>query len=604
MSPEQARGLDVDARTDIFSLGVLLYEMVAGRLPFEGSTSSEVVASILGGKEPQPLARYSREVPAELERIVSKALRKNRDERYQTIKDLHLDLKSLKQELEFEKKLERPAAGESGRASVTPVNRRGLAIAVAVIVAGAGSYFYLMGARSGAINSVAVMPFVNASGNSDVEYLSDGLTESLISSLLQLPRLSVKARSSVFRYKGKDAPPMQVGKELNVQAIVNGRVVQRGNDLTLHIELVDVGSETALWSGDYSRSMTNLVSLPAEIAHDVSSKLRLTLSGADEKKLAKNYTQNTEAYQAYLKGRFYSKSTETGLKKSLEYFNQAIAIDPNYALAWAGLADGYWADSDVHVAPHDVMPKAREAALKAIAIDDTLAEGHAALAMVFTAYDWNWSRAESEFRRAIELNPDYAAVHAQYGWYLSLMARPDDAIAESKRGTALDPLSIEYNHYLGLSLFRARRPEQAAAQFRQTLELDPNDWITQTNLGWTLIGQGRLAEAITEVQRAREVDDNHYVLAALGQAYALAGNRSEAFKAIEQMKEWSKQRYVSAHSVALVYAGLGEKDLAFEWFEKAIEMRSEHMGWLKVDPRVDALRSDPRFADLVRRVGL
>jgi Tfp pilus assembly protein PilF len=250
------------------------------------------------------------------------------------------------------------------------------------------------------------------------------------------------------------------------------------------------------------------------------------------------------------------------------------------------------------------MPKAREAALKAIAIDDTLAEGHAALALAFTAYDWNWSRAESEFRRAIELNPDYPAAHAQYGWYLSLMARPDDAIAESKRGTALDPLSIEYNHYLGLSFYRARRLDQAAAQFRQTLELDPNYWITQTNLGWTLIGQGRLAEAITEVQRAKQVDDNHYVLAALGQAFALSGNRRGALDAIDQMKESSQRRYVSPHSIALVYVGLGEKDLAFEWFEKAIDMRSEHMGWWKVDPRVDAVRPDARFAGIVRRVGL
>jgi len=634
MSPEQARGLDVDPRTDIFSIGDVLYEMVAGRLPFDGSTSREVVASILSETEPQPLARYSREAPAELERIVSKALRKNRDERYQTIKDMLLDLKSLKEELEFEKKLERsvppkseppadprqradsgsgpqsaaqPAVGERGPAGPLELHRRRVVIGVAalLIIAGTGSYLYVTHTRSGPINSVAVLPFVNASGNGDVEYLSDGLTESLITSLSQLPRLSVKARSSVFRYKGKDAQPKQVGRELGVQAIVNGRVVQRGDDLTLHIELVDADSETALWSGDYQRTMTDIVWLPAEIARDVSSKLRLTLSGSDEQKLAKNYTRNTDAYQAYLRGRFYTAaSTESGLKKSIEYFNQAIAIDPDYALAWAGLADAYWGDSDVHAAPRDVMPKAKQAALKAIAIDDTLAEAHSALAIELTAYDWDWPQAEHEFKRAIALNPEYATAHAHYGWYLSLMGRIEAAIAESQRAVELDPLSTEYNHNLGLTLFRGRRLDQAVAQFRKTVDLDPGDWITRTNIGWALISQGRFKEAFTELHAARQMDDNHYVRAALGRAHALSGNRSDALETIAQMKEWSKDRYVSPHSVALVYAGLGENDQAFEWLQKALVVRSEHLGWLKVDPRMDPLRADPRFDAIVRRVGL
>ena len=620
MSPEQARGLSVDARTDIFSLGVLLYEMVTGRVPFDGSTTGEIVASILSEKEPQPLARYSRDTPAELERIVSKALRKNRDERYQTIQDMRLDLKSLGQELEFERKLERhPGAttdteaaprstfGESGSTSAMALSRRSTVIIVAALVlmaAGAGSYLYFVRTHGGAITSVAVLPFVNASGNSDVEYLSEGLTDSLISSLAQLPGLSVKSRSSVFRYKGKDVLPKEVGRLLNVGAMLNGRVVQRGNDVTLYIELVEVDTETVLWSETYNRSLTDLVSLPSEIARDVSGKLRLTLSVADEQKLAKNYTKNAEAYRAYLKGRFYSnKATEIGLQKGIDYFHQAIAIDPNYALAWAGLAYVYWGDSDVHVAPDDVMPKAKQAAMKAIAIDGTLAEAHAALAIALTAYDWDWPNAENEFRRAIALNPDYPTAHAHYGWYLSLMARTDEAIAESNQAIALDPLSTEYNHDLGLALYRGRRSGQAIVQFRKTLDLAPGDWITRTNLGWALISERRFSEALTELQSARQIDDNHYVLAALGQAYALSGSRSEALRTVEQMKEWSKRRYVSPHSIALVYAALGEKDLAFEWLEKALVVRSEHLSWIKVDPRVDLLRSDPRFAALVRRVG-
>ena len=449
-----------------------------------------------------------------------------------------------------------------------------------------------------------MLPFVNASGNSDVEDLSEGLTDSLISSLSQVPGLSVKSRSSVFRYKDKEAPPKEVGQLLNVGAMLNGRVVQRGNDVTLYIELVEVDTETVLWSEAYHRSLTDLVSLPSEIAHDVSGKLRLTLSGTDEQKLAKNYTKNAEAYQAYLKGRFYSnKATEIGLQKGVEYFHQAIAVDPNYALAWAGLAYAYWGDSDIHVAPADVMPQAKQAAMKAIAIDGTLAEAHAALAIALTAYDWDWPGADNEFRRAIALNPDYPTAHAHYGWYLSLMARTDEAIAESNRAIALDPLSTEFNHNLGLSFYRGRQPGQAIVQFRKTLDLAPSDWITRTNLGWVLISERRFSEALTELRSARQIDDNHYVLAALGQAYALSGNRSEALRTIEQMKEWSKRRYVSPHSIALVYAALGEKDLAFEWLEKALDVRSEHLSWIKVDPRVDLLRSDPRFGALMRRVG-
>ena len=502
----------------------------------------------------------------------------------------------------------RSAVDERGPTRALTLNQRRVAIAAAaflIIAAVVGSYLYFIRAHGGPITSVAVLPFVNASGNSDVEYLSEGLTDSLISTLSQLPKLSVKSRSSVFRYKDKDAPPKEIGQALDVEAMLNGRVVQRGNDLMLHIELVEVKTETVLWSEDYHRSMTDLVSLPREIARDVLSKLRVTLSGADEQKLAKNYTKNAEAYRAYLEGRFYSnKSTEIGLKRGVEYFRQAIDIDPNYALAWAGLAYAYWGDSDIHVAPDDVMPKAKQAAMKAIAIDGTLAEAHAALAIELTAYDWDWPKAENEFRRAIELNTDYATVHAHYGWYLSLMARTEEAIAETRRALELDPLSIEYNHHLGLALYRGRRFDQAVAQFRKTLDLDPNDWITRTNLGWALISEGKFTEALTELRLTRQIDDNHYVLAALGQAYALSGNKSEAVKSIEQMREWSKQRYVSPHSVALVYAGLGETDLAFEWLEKAIEVRSEHMGWLKVDPRVDPLRADARFAALVRRVGL
>ncbi len=584
----------------------------------------------------------AREVPTELERIASKSLRKNRDERYQTIKDFLLDLKSLKQELEFAAKLERSTSPESRDPSdgikatatdasdpvaqtaesrmtsstqdaVSPIKRRQrsmwLALTALVAVAGATAYFgysrYAARGSSSTIRSIAVLPFANIDGNPDAEYLSDGISESLINSLSKLPGVKVIARSSSFRYKGKEVDPQEVAQALGVEAILTGRVVQRGDNLLISAELVNASDKTQVWGDQYNRKLADILTVQEEIAKRISETLRLRLSGEQQQRLTKRYSDNVEAYQEYLKGRFYSaKSTENGLKKSIEYFNQAIEKDPNYALAWAGLANGYWEDSDIHIAPHDAMPKAKQAALKALAIDDTLAEAHGALAIELTAYDWDWTNAEKEFRRAIELNPDYPTAHAQYGWYLSLMARPDEAIAEVKRATQLDPLSINSNGILGMAYGWARRNDEAVAQLQKTLELDPEDWLARAYLGWVHIGQGKFPEAIDSLQRARQIDDNQYVLGALGEAYARSGNRSEALKAIEELKERSKQRYVSPHCVAMVYVGLGEKDLAFEWLEKAYEARSEHLGWLKVDARMDPLRSDPRFAELMRRIGL
>ena len=641
MSPEQARGMAVDARTDIFSLGVMLYEMVTGCLPFKGSTSSEVMASILSEKEPQPLARYSREVPVELERIVSKALRKNSDERYQTIKDMLLDLKSLKQELEFEKKLERsvpspsksaahtgqqgevetvlesaarPTVTESGPASAIQLNKRNVVVAVAallIITLGATAYFYFTRERSAAINSIAILPFVNASGNADVEYLSDGMTESLITSLSQLPGLSVKARSSVFRYKGKDATPQQVGKELNVQVILNGRVVQRGNDLTLHIELVDVNTETALWSQDYNRPMTNLVSLQSEIARDVLEKLRLRLTSTEQQRLTKRVTENTEAYQAYLKGRYYwSKYPAPGYEKSREYFQQAIDLDPNYALAYSGLADYYGFASAVGLLPpNENWPKAEAAANKALALDDTLAESYNPLAAVKLYYYRDWPAAERYFRRGIELNPNFAEIHLHYALCLVGVGRDEEALTEVQRAIELDPLSLRANVYWASILFFMRQYNRAIDQLRKTLELEPNFAPAHDLLGDAYEQKGMHKEAVDEWGKALTLSGASEQASILERTYAASGFeaavRALAQQQLEKLNERMKRgEYVSAGEYVTVYTRLGDKEQAFAWLDKAVQERNSFALAIKVNPIYDKLRSDPRFADLVRRVGL
>jgi len=635
MSPEQARGLQVDARTDIFSLGVLIYEMVAARLPFEGANTNEILASILSEKEPPPLARYAREVPAELERILAKALRKEQEKRYQTTKDLLLDLQSLKQQLDFEARLERSippetrgtqtAAARSSptqsheTAQTTPIteslarsikqHKRGVSITLSVLLLAVGAGYWLFIRHSSnitTIESIAVLPFVNESGSSDVEYLSDGMTESLITSLSQLPKLSVKARSSVFRYKGKDTPPQQAGKELNVQAILTGRLVQHGNDLTLHIELVDPQTETALWSADYNRSMTNLVSLQGEIARDVSSKLRLKLSGADEHRLAKNYTGNAEAYQLYLKGRYHVlKTTRSEIQTSISYFQQAIDLDPSYALAYVGLADGYRALAlGGEMPPTEFLPKAKATAQRAIETDDSLAEAHAELGFIIFWYDRDWSGAENQFKRALELDPNSADAHLSYAHLLSNTGRRAEALAEAKRARELDPLNLRTGALEGQFLLHAGRTDEALERLQKTFELDPNYYLAHQFASSAYIEKGMYGEAVAEAQKAIDFSGGSvHPTMLLGYALAKSGKRAEARGLLEGLLKLSNERYVPPYFVALIYNGLGERDEALAWLERAFERRDAFIVFLKVEPKWNNLREDPRFQDLLRRVG-
>jgi len=646
MSPEQARGVVVDARSDIFSLGVVIYEMIAGRAPFEGQTASDVIASILK-TEPSPLARYSSEVSPELQWIVNKTLRKDRDERYQTAKELLTDLKNVKRELDVRTEFERLASPQSSKvegttdalqeghtAKVSSASTADVAlrttssaeyivsgikehkftalIAVGVIalaIVGLSAYLHARNSEV-AIESIAVLPFDNQNHDPDIEYRSDGLTESIINSLTQLQNLRVVARSSVFRYKGREADPMAAGRELGVRAVLTGRIMQRGDNLNISAELMDVRDNKQLWGEQYERKVSDLLTVQREIAKEIANNLRPKLSGADQSRVTKNYTENAEAYQLYLKGRFYfNKRTAAAEAKGIEYFQQAVEKDPNYALAYTGLADCYsllGLQIDVALlSPREAIPKAKAAAMKALEMDDTLAEAHTSLAFIRLNYDWDWSGSEREFKRAIDLNPNSANAHHWYAHYLMAMSRTDESLTESKRALELDPLAQIMNVHLGWAYFYAHQYDLASEQLRKSLEMDPNYGVAHWYLGQALKQKGIYTEAETEFRKAKDLlTTNPGVDADMGQAYAISGKRNEAQKVINELREVSKQKYVASYHIALIYAALGEKDRAFELLESAYGERSDLLVYLKVDPRLDGLRGDPRFLDLMRRVGL
>lgn len=468
--------------------------------------------------------------------------------------------------------------------------------AIAVLV-----YFYLSRKNNAAIQSVAVLPLTNASGNTDVEYLSDGITESLINSLSQLPNLAVKARSTVFHYKGKEVTPQQVGSELSVQAVLNGRFTQRGDELTLSLELVDARTGNQIWGEQYSRRMSDLVTLQSEIARDVSNKLRVKLSGADEQKVMKNYTASAEAYQLYLRGRFYwNKRTPSDFEKSIDYFQQAIALDPNYALAYTGLADAYTL-LPVYSAlpPAEPIRKAREAALKALSLDDRLAEAHTAFGEILN-YDYDFSGAEREYRRAIDLNPNYATAHQWYGELLTHLGRRAESVGELSRALEIDPFSLSVNRSYGESLLFGGRVDEAIVQFKKTVDLDPNFAGVHDSLSTAYQLKGNYAESVAEFAKARESYGQNDIASLARDSFAKGGY--PAF--LDAMTGEHRPPNLPSHFVAKFLAIAGQKDRAMAELNKSYEKREYYLCYLKVDQRFDSLRSDPRFVDLVRRVGL
>jgi TolB-like protein/Tfp pilus assembly protein PilF/predicted Ser/Thr protein kinase len=610
MSPEQVRGEDLDARTDLFSFGAVLYEMVTGRQAFPGNTSGVISHAILE-RTPAPVARVNPDAPPELERILSKALEKDRKLRHQSASDLRADLQRLKRDTDSARVA--ALSGVVPAAGAKPWWRRKTALAAAGLALAAllalGTWFAVFRAPGEAIDSLAVLPFVNASNDPNTEYLSDGISDSLINNLSQLPNLRVMARSTVFRYKGKEADPQKVGEDLRVRAVLSGRLLQRGDTLIVRAELMDVAKGSQLWGGQYNRKASDVFALQEDLSKEISEKLRLKLTGDERKRLAKRPTENAEAYQLYLKGRhFWNKRPRSSdVEKGIEYFQQAIEKDPDYALAYAGLADSYavlgaW-ESDARIAPREVMPKATAAAMKALALDDQLSEAHASLGFVSLHYDWDWREAEKQLKQAIALNPNYATAHHWYSHYAMAMGRSEESLAASKRALELDPLDDTINAHLAWHYYYARQYDQAIAQSRKTLELNPNSFWAHYFLGLAYEQKRMFAQAIPEFQQAIAVSSATFAKGALGHAYALLGNRSEALRLLSELKEPSPRGYVPSYNISVVYEGLGEEQ-AFQWLEKAYEEHSSWSVYLKVEPRLDPLRSDPRFADLLRRIGL
>lgn len=635
MSPEQAKGIDLDARTDLWSLGVVLYEMISGRGPFVGDSVADSISLILQ-KDPLPLTRFAPEIPSELERIVNKALTKEREERYQTAKDLLIDLRNLKKKLDVDAELNRTTEfrGSVSTASetVTPtasgpsppvvssaeyifsrINRHKTAVTVAALVliaVAVGIVLYVQARNSEvAIESVAVLPFENRGTELDTEYLSDGLAESLIYRLSQLPNLKVSPTSSVFRYKNNDLDPVTIGNQLGVSAVVSGRIVQRGDNLTISAELVDVRQNKLLWGEQYERKTSEMLHTQREIARQIVDKLKIKVAG-EEKGLTKHYTENNEAYQLYLRGRFYwNKRSPESLHKAIDYFQQAIQRDPNFALAYAGMADTYallgGPEAGGDMRPNEALPKAKAAALQALTIDETLSEAHVPMAHVKCFYDRDFAGAEREYKRAIELNPNYSVAHHWYAIYLSVLARYDEALTEIKRAQELDPLSLSINAWYGRILFLTGQVDQAIELLKKTVELDPNFILGHVRLGQAYAEKRMYDEAIAEFNQVLRLPGGKS-LAILGMAetHALSGKRDEAERKLNEAIQLSSQQHVSAAQIAAVFIALGENDKAFEWLEQANRDHDLNTVRLKHDPRYARLRSDPRFDDLVRRIGI
>jgi serine/threonine-protein kinase len=647
MSPEQAQGKtkQIDPRSDIFSFGCILFEAITGRRPFSGTDHIEILNKLIR-ESPPPLASLNPNAPADLQRIVRRCLAKDPDERYQNIKDVAIELKDVRRDMQEIENTATPVSSASSEArtlwkaeptrvqsqpataeSAVSVSTRASSAefivnglkrhktltivgAVVVLIAAAAfgirSYLHARGTEV-AVESIAVVPFMNENRDPSAEWISDGLTESIINNLTQVPNLKVIARSSVFRYKGQDIEPITVGKKLGVRAVLAGRLTQRGDRMLISVELIDIRDNKQLWGEQYERRLADMLSVQREIAREITNNLRPTLSGVDRSRLNKQYTASSEAYELYLKGRFYwNKRTPTDLQKAISFFEQAIDKDPNYAMAYSGVADAYaLLTAYTTEPPRQLMPKAKEAALKALALDDNLAEAHASLGQITSYYDYDFPTAEREYRRAIELNPNYAPAHQWLAEHLAAMKRNDEAIVEIRRALELDPVSVIMNRIYADILVDGRKYDDAIHQYQKTIDLDPNFPTAHYFLGRAYEAKGMYDEAVKSYTRASELGTVlKDVLVKTNDVYKKSGWKAYVQFNLDQLVVNSPERRFPPFMIATIYAKLDRDDEALTWLEKGYEERDFRMTLLSVAFEFDRLRSDPRFRELVRRIGL
>jgi TolB-like protein/Tfp pilus assembly protein PilF len=592
MSPEQVLGHQCDRRTDIFSVGTVLYEMATGRLPFSGSNSSETMDGILHN-QPEAIARFNYSAPTELERMVRKCLEKDPEQRYQSARELLIDLKGLKRDTYPEA----AAAGGLKKWQTVRVSQRMLLASVVLTLAVVGlTYLWKIRDRPAAIpvftQSLAVLPLENLSRDPKQDFFSDGLTDALITDLAQIQTLRVISRTSVLQYKGarnKSLP--EIAKELNVGAVLEGTVLWSGDRVRITAQLIEAGTDRHLWAKNYERDLRDILALQSEVSQAVAEEIRVQMTSAEKGRLTKFHPVKREAYEAYLRGMY-------GSEGNMQQFEKAIALDPDYAPAHAGLARFYFFSGLFGVlAPNVAFPKTRQLAQTALEKDETSAQGHACLALVKVYYDWDWREAEKEFRVALQLNPGDADVRHMYAHFLLAMNRLEESVAESKRAMELSPFDTILVTCVGWHSYYARQYDQTIEYCPKALAMDQNNGFAHSTMGRAYEQKSMAKEAIAALKKA---DD----MVPLGHVYAVTGDRQHAEEVLAKLYENRKQGYFSAYNIAVIHQGLGNKDQAFEWLEKAFTERSADLVHINGDPRFDSLRSDARFRNLIKRIGL